>query len=88
LVEEVSVTAAVRPQDVFGVYFSRSEYKNDHVVVFEITEWTQAEWRKNLEIEEQAFFTKDSLPKGISKGTRARLEEYFGMRERHWGWSE
>ena len=75
LAEEVAVTGFA-VERVLGAYHSRTEGKDDHIVVFvarmeprplvaaDVAEIAQAEW-----------FAVDALPKEVSPATRRRLAE-------------
>jgi ADP-ribose pyrophosphatase YjhB (NUDIX family) len=65
---------------ILGVYHSRREYKDDHVVVFvtRVRNSAAPALRKAdvMEIEEAAWFPIDALPAGISPATARRIAEY------------
>ena len=65
---------------VLGVYHSRKEAKDDHIVIFVVRTGTassatmrQADAR---EIEEACWFALDDLPAGVSPATLRRIAEY------------
>ena len=60
-----------------GEYTNTYEYKKDTIVVFVITEFTQ-EKVGHFEIETHNFFQRSVLPEKTSRGTRRRIEEFFG----------
>lgn len=84
LVEEVGVEVETLPV-LFGLYANFEHFRSDHVGLFVIDDWQQRP-RKNLEIAEHRFFTLENLPDGITGGTRRRLEEVSGSRQRSAYW--
>lgn len=80
----VEVTA---PMALVGVYSNHPLFRNDHVVLYRVTEWRPCPHASEGEIAERGFFALDALPEGVSKGTRARLAEVFeGAAHSHY-WS-
>lgn len=77
LAEEVGVTDA-RIDRVLGVYHSRREGKDDHIVIFVAQAATSAELRRAdlAEIEEAGWFAPDALPAPLSPATARRIAEY------------
>jgi ADP-ribose pyrophosphatase YjhB (NUDIX family) len=79
LAEEVGVTDA-RIERVLGVYHSRREGKDDHIVIFvaQAGPDTSAELcRTDLaEIAEAGWFAPDALPTPLSPATARRIAEY------------
>ncbi len=75
--EEVAITEFTVDR-VLGVYHSRSEAKDDHVVVYVVRVPDPAALAKAdpIEIEEAAWFTLDALPEGVSPATLRRIAEY------------
>ncbi|MHB0878273.1 MAG: NUDIX domain-containing protein [Anaerolineae bacterium] len=72
--------------ELFGVYSSFYEGKNDHVVVF-LCRSASTEFRANVETSAAAFFPLEALPEGVSPGTHRRIEEYrSGEWPRHGRW--
>lgn len=66
----------VEDLELFGVYNSFQEYKNDTIVVFQSTKYRVGK-RKDSEIESFNFFDIDQLPDNISPGTKRRIEEFI-----------
>jgi ADP-ribose pyrophosphatase YjhB (NUDIX family) len=61
-----------------GVYFNRQASRRDHVALFVVRDFRRnGEHKPNYEIAECAFFARDALPDGTTKGTRARIIEVF-----------
>jgi ADP-ribose pyrophosphatase YjhB (NUDIX family) len=77
LAEEVAVTDAVIER-VLGVYHSRVEGKDDHVVIFVARVAGAAALRRvdAMEIEQAEWFALDALPDGTSPATARRIAEY------------
>lgn len=67
-------------EQVQGVYHSRREFKDDHVVVYVVRVETSAAEAITAvdasEIEEVRWFALDSLPDGVSPATGRRIAEY------------
>lgn len=79
----VEVTA---PAELLGVYSNAPHFANDHVLVYRVTSWRACRAAGDGEIAERGFFALDGLPSGVSRGTRARLDECFrgAPRATHW----
>lgn len=79
----VEVTA---PAVLLGVFSSAPQFPNDHVLVYRVTRWRACATASDGEIAERGFFALDGLPAGVSKGTRARLDECFrgAPQATHW----
>ena len=79
LAEEVGVTDA-RIDRVLGVYHSRREGKDDHIVIFVVraAEGADDELRRAdpAEIEDVRWFPFDQVPADVSSATGRRLAEY------------
>jgi len=79
LAEEVGVTDA-RIDRVLGVYHSRREGKDDHIVIIVVQGGpdASAELRRAdlAEIEETGWFAPDALPARLSPATARRIAEY------------
>jgi ADP-ribose pyrophosphatase YjhB (NUDIX family) len=74
--EEVGL-ADVEIERVLGVYHSRREGKDDHIVVFVMHAGAAAIRAADArEIEEASWFAVDALPDGVSPATRRRIEEF------------
>lgn len=77
LAEEVAVADAVIER-VLGVYHSRAEGKDDHVVIFVARAPAGAVLRREdaMEIAEAEWFALDRLPDALSPATARRIAEY------------
>jgi ADP-ribose pyrophosphatase YjhB (NUDIX family) len=78
LAEEVAVTDVVIER-VLGVYHSRAEGKDDHIVIFVARAPAGAALRRAdaMEIERAEWFALDALPDGTSPATARRIAEYW-----------
>jgi ADP-ribose pyrophosphatase YjhB (NUDIX family) len=81
LTRELREEGNVEPTGVpvlYGIYFNRQASRRDHVGLFVVRDFRQTgEHKPNYEIAECAFFARDALPDGTTKGTRARIAEVF-----------
>ena len=77
LAEEVAIADPVIER-VLGVYHSRRESKDDHIVIFIVrTAASGTLGRADLqEIEQADWFPVDDLPETTSPATRRRIAEY------------
>ena len=78
LEEEVAITDPTIER-VLGVYHSRHEGKDDHIVIFVARTASQAgvlERADLMEIEKADWFSLDKLPDSTSAGTARRIAEY------------
>lgn len=76
LKEEVGATLLNNPQ-LFSVYYSRNEKRDDYVV-FYVAEGCTQEVVHSDEIAEQRWFSLDDLPADITPATKRRIQEYLG----------
>jgi len=84
MAEEAGV--AVVKAALIGVYSHAPDFRNDHVLLYRVEDWTQVPPASDGEIAERGFFALDALPDGVSKGTLARLKEVFANAPQatHW----
>lgn len=75
--EEIGLTGCA-VEDILGVYHSRREYKDDHIVLFVIRASAAAaiDARDAREIAEAGWFALDALPGDLSAATARRIAEY------------
>lgn len=66
---------------VLGVYHSRAEYKDDHVVVLTARSSAPAIAADALEIAEAGWFALDALPADLTPATTRRIADYLGKRQ-------
>lgn len=76
MAEEAGVEVAA-PPTLAGVFSNHPGFRNDHVLLYRVTDWRPCPPSADGEIAERGFFALDDLPEGVSKGTRARLSELF-----------
>jgi len=70
-----------------GLYLNALTSPRDHVALFLVEAFAQTSpFVPTREILEVAFFPRDALPDGVTRGTRARIAELFEGRPRspHW----
>ncbi len=75
LKEEIDVT--VCRFELFGLYNSTFEVKNDSIAIFLCTEFELGNQVDRIEIAEMRFFKLKDLPADISPGTYRRIQEYI-----------
>jgi ADP-ribose pyrophosphatase YjhB (NUDIX family) len=79
LKEEVALSDA-SIERVLGIYHSRRDAKDDHIVIFavRVSDSAAQELRPTdpMEIEEVRWFAMDGMPAGVSPATSRRLAEY------------
>jgi len=78
LAEEVALHE-VTIERLLGVYHSRREAKDDHIVIFVVRaelDPTALRPADALEIAEAGWFALDALPTGLSPATASRIAEY------------
>ena len=76
LYEEVGLIMNSPPQ-LFSIYYSRNERRDDYIVFYIHHGCTQKEV-KSREIAEQKWFPLKELPPDASPATRKRIQEYLG----------
>ncbi len=77
LAEEVAIADPVIER-VLGVYHSRRESKDDHIVIFVVRTGARGALQRAdpREIEQAGWFALDDLPETTSPATRRRIAEY------------
>ena len=79
LQEELAITSP-RIERVLGIYHSRREAKDDHIVIFAARTISNARFdlpkADPMEIEEARWFPIDQLPSSTSSATSRRIAEY------------
>lgn len=64
---------------LFGIYANFVAFPDDHIALYVVRSWRQPMVPKpNAEIAEQGFFAIGDLPEGITRATRARIDEIVG----------
>lgn len=76
--EETGVVLPARPT-LFGIYRNTAGTGRDHVALFRasLTDGAIRQLRGDAEIAELGWFSRDALPEGTTRGTKARLLEIF-----------
>jgi len=78
LMEEGNIELTAPPL-LHGVFFHPIYSRRDHVTLYVVRDFHQAEApQPNREIAEHGFFPVDALPPGTTSGTRARIAEVLG----------
>lgn len=77
LKEEISLSNA-RIERVLGIYHSRRDAKDDHIVIFAVRVSAAQDLRRGdlMEIEDVRWFAMDEMPAEVSPATSRRLAEY------------
>lgn len=70
---------------LLGFHSSLIDGRSDHIAVFLVERWSRHP-ASSAEIDEARFFDPDHLPDDVSTGTKRRLEEWRGRRERTLRW--
>jgi len=75
--EEIGLTDCA-VERILGVYHSRREYKDDHIVLFVVRapDGAGISVHDVHEIAEVGWFAPDTLPEGVSAATVRRIAEY------------
>jgi 8-oxo-dGTP pyrophosphatase MutT (NUDIX family) len=76
LKEEVGVTLK-NPPTLFSIYYSRQEKRDDYVVLYMASDYTQEDIYSN-EILDKQWFDLDDLPADITPATKRRIGECRG----------
>lgn len=77
LLEEVGAKLK-GPLELFSVYYSRNEKRDDYII-FYIGHGATQEIVHSPEIAEQQWFPLNALPKDISPATQKRISEYLNQ---------
>ena len=76
LMEEGNIKLGSTPQ-LYGLYFNKRTSRRDHVAMFIVRDFRQADPKPNHEIVEHGFFSPNALPEDVTRATRARVAEVF-----------
>jgi len=75
LAEEGNILIEEEPR-LQGIFFNKAASPRDHVAVYVVRRFRQTAPRvPDREIAEARFFSRDALPEGVGRATRARLAE-------------
>jgi 8-oxo-dGTP pyrophosphatase MutT (NUDIX family) len=78
--EEGNIELSEQPA-LFGIYFNHRISRRDHVALYVVRSFHQsAPPQPNREIIEHGFFSRRTLPEDTTRGTRARIGEFFDGR--------
>ena len=78
--EEGNIELSDQPV-LFGIYFNRRISRRDHVALYIVRSFHQsAPPQPNKEIVAHGFFSLSALPEDTTRGTRARISEFFDGR--------
>ena len=75
LAEEAGVRAEAEPV-LRSIHSNHVRFRGDHVLVYEVTAWSECEPDNEGEIEEIAWFSRQDLPDDTSPATRRRIAEF------------
>ncbi len=85
LFEEVNVVCD--KFELFGLYYSLQNSCDDYCAVYAGFNASFDHLKiDNVEIAEANFFSFDDLPQDVSPGTKRRIEEYLGLKEKSDVW--
>ncbi|MBN8827967.1 MAG: NUDIX domain-containing protein [Sphingobacteriia bacterium] len=77
LSEEVGIS--VHSLDLFNVYYSYNEKRDDYIVFYICKDFIETEHFSKAEIKEKRWFALDNLPESVSPATLRRIKEYQGI---------
>jgi 8-oxo-dGTP pyrophosphatase MutT (NUDIX family) len=84
LLEEVGVTPLEAP-DLFAVYHSKFEKRDDYVAFYIVKKFEIKE-NYSPEISEKKWFSINDLPPDITSATKRRIEEFLGKKKKSDTW--
>jgi 8-oxo-dGTP pyrophosphatase MutT (NUDIX family) len=82
LEEEAGIRAAPEAFELISVHANHAFFPNDHVLVYRVVAWTQGAPTQTGEIAEIRFTDPMNPPDGVTAGTKRRLNELFGGKQR------
>lgn len=74
LMEEAGIRA--KSLTLFNVYYNQEAKRDDYIVFYICTRFTEHPFQDTREIKEKKWFDMDKLPQDISDSTRQRINEY------------
>lgn len=84
LLEEVSLTPLEEPE-LFGVYHSNSEKRDDYVAFYIVKKFEMKEVI-SPEVHEKRWFSLYDLPLDMTPATKRRIEEFLDQRQKSDTW--
>lgn len=79
LMEEAGIVCDVEPEARPSLFYSNSEFKHDHVILFVVREWSRDDSLRTAgEISDVGFFDPANLPLDTTPATRRRIREELG----------
>lgn len=73
--------------EVFSTYFNNFEFKCDYITVFVAFISNEIKTKSDfIEVDEARIFNLNKLPDNISPGTKRRILEYLGNKEKSFSW--
>lgn len=86
LIEEAGIEMTA-PADLIGAYSNHAVFRNDHVLLYRVTQWRPCPpSASSFEITGREFFALANLPSDLSRGASSRLAEVFFGAERSPYW--
>lgn len=85
LMEEAGVIVLEKP-DLFAIYHSNSEKRDDYVAFYIIKDFEMLKNSYSREVAEKKWFSLSQLPPDITPSTLKRIEEYLEQREKSEKW--
>lgn len=79
IAEEVGIKLITEPK-LFNVYHSNKEKRDDYIILYIAENFIEENHIDKDEILEKKWFDLNNLPSDISKSTKARIEEYLGLK--------
>ena len=78
LMEEAGIETEKSALELVSLHANHAFFPNDHVLVYRVRVWRQAQPTQRGEIAEIRFVDPMNPPAEVSKGTKNRLDELFG----------
>lgn len=74
--EEVGMRCEAMPELANGLFYNRLDFKNDHIALFIVRDWSYLEGQKaSPEIARFGFFDPKNLPPGTTTASKRKIEE-------------
>ena len=78
--EEAGITITAKPK-LFNIYHNKIQKRDDYVIFYVVTEFTENNSIDSIEIAEKKWFPLSKLPENVSISTTRRIKEYLGELE-------